>query len=348
MGTDPRTRAALHVAVAVSALIVASCVTAQSPASPPPIVASPPASAAASAVTGANTQSATIFVDPSGDDRGPGTQSQPLRTLPAAQAAARQLTARDPRGEVRVMLRAGTYALDVPLRFDGRDAPTDTAKVTYSGPPDASAIITSGRWITGWEPLTGGLHRARLAPGWRFSTMWENGEVATLARSPNTGYATVAADVGAGGSTTQLVYAPGDVPDDLDLAGARVYIWSGAQGTPPRLVNNDWEVDIVPVKAVDRATRTVTLADATVYPMRRGNRYVLQGSRTLVDRPGEFAVSDAEGFVYYRPRREPIDQQQVVAPATSRLIEVVGTQAAPVRNLVFERLTFDELHHKVK
>ncbi len=108
----------------------------------------------------------------------------------------RALLAQDARQDVRVQIGAGRYFLSALLSFDERDSPAEGFTVTYAGPPDASAVLIGGRVITGWEPVAGGVYRARLAPrNWSFSTLFENGERATLARYPKEGYLRVRGQV---------------------------------------------------------------------------------------------------------------------------------------------------------
>ena len=317
------------VAIAVTA---AACVSA--PEATPSATAAL-ATAAQSAAAPPARAERVFTVAPDGDDTNAGTEGKPFRTLAAAQSAVREVLARSRSTSILVSIRAGTYRLSAPLTFDARDSPADGSTVTYAGPIDAGAVLVGGQPVTGWETVSSGTYRAKVDR--KFWTLYENGERAILARTPNSGYLAVAAEVGTGGSTTQLVYAPGDIPEGLDPGSASVYIWSGSSGTPPRLTNRDWEVDVLPVRAIDPATRTITLVTPALYPIRAGNRYFLQGPRPLLDRPGEFAVEG--GFLYYRPRAEPIERQEVVAPTVARIIEVKGTASALARNLVFEHLT---------
>jgi len=319
----------------VASLVVATACTASSPA---PSSAS---SANVPAATGAVGPSAerTIFVATSGDDAAPGSEARPLKTLPAAQSAVRALLAQDNKQSVRVQIAGGTYLLAATLGFDQRDSPADGFTVRYVGPADASAVLTADREITGWEKVSGEIQRAKMPPGLSFATMFENDRRATLARTPNDGYSRVAAAVGPDGSRTQFVYGAGDVPDGIDAPGLTAYLWSGCARSARDTVNYDWEVDVAPVKAIDARTRTITLAEQTAYPICAGNRYFIQGSRTLIDRAGEFALD--QGYLYYWPRAAPIEAQRIGAPGLARLVELKGaSESALAKNLVLERLTF--------
>jgi hypothetical protein len=78
-----------------------------------------------------------IHVSPAGRDNGPGTAAVPLRTLAAAQQAARRFVGREP---VTVLLHAGTYYLSDTLVFTPEDSGTKEAPVSYAGRPLAGAV----------------------------------------------------------------------------------------------------------------------------------------------------------------------------------------------------------------
>ena len=237
-------RERVRAAATVLAIVLVAC-TSPGPEQAVPTV--PPAVGASGSPVAPPVPTPTFHVATDGDDQNPGTQAKPFRTLERARLAVRVALSQNRRQSVTVSVAAGRYFLDAPLAFDAQDSPADGATITYSGPPGADAVLVGARPLRGWEPVTGGVHRAPLAGLAPFNTLFENGQRATLARSPNDGYLRVAAQVGSG-SATQFVYAPGEIPPDVQPADLRVYIWPGSfgpVGSPPRLMNNDWEADLV-------------------------------------------------------------------------------------------------------
>lgn len=297
----------------------------------------------AAAVSSAAVVVPTFFVSPAGDDRNPGTEARPFLTVQAAQTAVRALLSTSRSQNVLVVLASGRYTLSAPIVFTAADSPGDGFTVVYTGPPDASAVIVGAQPLTNWERVSPTVLRARLpvvgGVARSFYTLFENGARAMLARSPNTGYLAVAGEVGVGGSKTQFVYAPRDIPDSVDPAAIRIYVWSGVFNEPNTPINRNWEPDIVSVSSIDRTTRTITLASETNATIRTGNRYFVQGDRSLIDQPGEFAVDETGGYVYYAPRAEPIERQEILAPTVPRILDVLGSAAAVARNLAFEHLS---------
>jgi Right handed beta helix region len=84
-----------------------------------------------------------IFVDPSGDDSGPGTVERPFATLDRARAAATPGTV--------VNLRAGTYRLATPLRLSADDSGAVYQAYGYGTAAQEKVVISGGRRITGWR-----------------------------------------------------------------------------------------------------------------------------------------------------------------------------------------------------
>ena len=70
----------------------------------------------------------TIHVSPKGDDSGDGSQARPFRSLTRAQQAVRGT---NQTADVVVMLAAGWYRLEEPLRFAAADGGQAGTKVSW-------------------------------------------------------------------------------------------------------------------------------------------------------------------------------------------------------------------------
>ena len=76
------------------------------------------------------------------------------------------------------------------------------------------------------------------------------------------------------------------------------------------------------------------------YKAADGIRYFVQGSGEFLDNPGEFYLDRQEGILYYQPYNYPIEAQEIVAPATRRVLDIKGSPGNSVSNLRFEGLKF--------
>lgn len=114
------------------------------------------------------------YVDPSGDDAGPGTIEQPFATLDRARAAAAA-------GSV-VNLRAGTYRLTEPLRLAAADSGVTYQAYGYGTPAQEPVVISGGRRIAGWRE-DDGVWRAEV-PGLATRQLYVSGRRAARAAIP--------------------------------------------------------------------------------------------------------------------------------------------------------------------
>ena len=90
-------------------------------------------------------------------------------------------------GDIVVEVVQGDYLLAAPLAFTERDSGTNGFNVIYKN-HDAigSARLLGGRKVTGWAAANGnnGIFQANVGAGLDFTTLYENGVRADLARWP--------------------------------------------------------------------------------------------------------------------------------------------------------------------
>lgn len=96
---------------------------------------------------------------------------------------------------VTVYVHGGTYTLAAPLHFTEQDSGTPDCPITYAAWRKERPVFSGGRAITGWKAVTvDGKHLwAAEIPDvrdgkWNFRQLWINGQRATRARNPNTGF----------------------------------------------------------------------------------------------------------------------------------------------------------------
>jgi len=284
---------------------------------------------------------AEFHVSPSGDDANPGSTALPFRTLIRARNSARVAVAGGVAPDVVVVVHAGRYFLDAPLALDERDSGREGRPIIYRGAPGEAVRIIAGRPLTAWRGAGDGVYATALPEGWRPNQLVENGELCTMARTPNEGYLAVASTNGAAENPT-LTYALGDLPEAFDAQSAQVLLWAGYDEAWDGGKNYDWEASLLPVASVDFVSRTLSLSGPTIRTLHRWNRYYVRGARQLLDAPGEFCVDLPARVLYYRPRKTPIDAQEIIGSTAPRAIEIVGSSAtSPAHDIVLEGLTIE-------
>lgn len=129
----------------------------------------------ASTVLGAEPR--RLFVAPGGDDRWSGTLAEPnaartdgpLATIEGARDAIRKIKAAAtlPAGGVTVELAGGRYELARAVTLSAEDSGTPDAPIVYRARPGEKVLISGGRIVTGWRPVTDPAVLKRLDPAAR-------------------------------------------------------------------------------------------------------------------------------------------------------------------------------------
>ncbi len=126
---------------------------------------------------------AEIYVAPNGRDTNPGTLTEPLQSLTAAQEAARRFAGRQP---VTVTLADGIYYLPQTLTFTHADSGTSAAPVVYRAATERGAVLSGGvKLALSWKPYQDGIFQAQVPADIETEEIFVNGERQILARYPN-------------------------------------------------------------------------------------------------------------------------------------------------------------------
>lgn len=279
---------------------------------------------------------ATYYVSTTGNDTtGDGSIGNPWATIQKARDVVRA-TKGTMTGDIYIYIRGGKYYLDSTVSFNENDSGNNGYMIYYKNYPSETPEINAGQKVTDWTLYSGSIYRAYVGTSWKFYTLFENGERCITARHPNTGYKTVESGFAAPDDKNKFVYRLGDLPT-FSIADAQVCIYSGGSGVE----NYDFWMDILPVTNVNTSTRTITLgAPGTSYSIAANNRYYVRGAYEFLDQPGEFYLNESTGYLYYWPRKTPINSQEIIAPKTKRIIELQGSSTTNlVQYINFEGLT---------
>jgi len=90
-----------------------------------------------------------------GNDRNPGTETQPFATLERARDAVRELKKSRglPKGGVAVFLRGGVYRIEKTFALSEEDSGTEAAPVVYRSYPNEEVRLVGGKEIGGFQPV---------------------------------------------------------------------------------------------------------------------------------------------------------------------------------------------------
>jgi len=109
----------------------------------------------------------TVHVSPGGDDRGPGTATEPFASLERARDALRDARKGGPlKDGAKIIVQGGRYRLPAQAVFDERDSGLPDAPVEIEAAPGALAVFTSAMEIPPslFRPLEDEAMKTRLPP----------------------------------------------------------------------------------------------------------------------------------------------------------------------------------------
>jgi hypothetical protein len=274
-----------------------------------------------------------IYVSPSGNDAGPGTQTRPFRTLERARAEVAKHDA-DMAADIHVELLPGTYELADTFTLGPADSGTNGFRIIYEAAEGPESVrLLGGTRITEWSPYRGEIVSAKVSG--EFHTLYENGIRADEARYPNRAplggmrHGPYLVSAGAADSHRVIdVVAP--LPPIADPSELRVFIWSNA--------GHAWFTDLAPVKTL--ADHQIELGVDTRYPIGTGSRFYLQGAFELLDTPGEYYLDRTTSTLYYWPR----GTGDIIAPHLTTLVALRGAHDVELRAIRFEATDFADTY----
>lgn len=231
---------------------------------------------------------------------------------------------RDASGEtkeaVTLQLASGVYRLTETIKLDNTHSGSAAFPITIQGPKDGSAIITGGREIKDFVPVSAPAILTRLSEVARSHVLQTHlprqgitnygiqarhgfgsdagnptaleisyrNQPLTLARWPNHDFSTIA--------TTP----DGEKGITFILQGANLAAWK----EEPNLLAtgywfNNWADTTLPVKAVNPVNKLITLTVPNPpYGIKVGQRVIIQNALVELDQPGEWYLDTTTGMLY--------------------------------------------------
>jgi len=114
-------------------------------------------------------QAADVFVAPTGTDATDGSADKPVATLRRALDRVREIRAAEPARDtpIEVELADGRYELAQPVEITGEDSGTERSPTVIRAVAGGRAVLSGGRTVTQWLPVTEEAVVARLDPAAR-------------------------------------------------------------------------------------------------------------------------------------------------------------------------------------
>lgn len=278
---------------------------------------------------------------PLGHDSHNGSAQAPFATLDRARLAVREhLAAHELSRDLVVELRAGTYELSAPIRFEPADSGKNGFNIVYRAAPGASVVLSGGRRITGWTRESDGVYRADVGPDVDFRQLWIDGRRAVRARTPNVGRTfTLPTEKQDDGFDLPREHLAGIALRSGEVEMSVLIAWMHKRLRIARLADSPAPGHVrAVIEAPEWNGITQQPQGDRVYAKRE---YWLENAREFLDASGEFHLDRTDGVLRYRPRPgENLADAAVIRPEIENIIVLAGTLDAPVHHLRFEGLTF--------
>ncbi len=260
---------------------------------------------------------AKYYVSTSGDDTtGNGSIKRPWKTIPKARDAVRTVN-QEMTGDIYVYIRGGKYYLDSSVDFGPEDSGTNGYKIYYAGyPGDPMPRIIGGQPLTGWIPDSGNIYKVKVGTTWTFNRLFENGTPGVMSRFPNEGGYLQSAGTGKN-PQRQLKFNPDDLPAfDFTKTPAQLHA-----------VMAETYAQTFPITAINWNSKEISLSDSCDDWLKLdvGTKFYVQGAKEFLDQPGEFFLDHTEGWLYYFPRKTPVEDQEIIAAKTLSIFKLSGT-----------------------
>lgn len=329
----------------------------------------------------ASAKETAFYVSPDGNDSWSGKLSAPnsagsdgpFATLERARDAVRALntSGKFPKqGGVTVFLRAGAYPFAKTLQLTSGDSGTKASPVTWRAFPGEKALLTGGKTISGFAPVTDQTVLNRLASSARGNVLRANlraqgivdygeispargqrmevyfrGKFMTIARYPNDGWLTIA-DVP---QTGEKRLNEGLERDTSPVPRGRHYGRFTYEGDRPDTWSEsgdiwvhgywtwDWSDEYLQVAKIDKKTRDIYPREPHHgYGYTKGQRFYFLNVLEELDAPGEWYLDRASGTLYFWPP-EPVKEGDVTVSILEQpMLALENTEYVTVRGLAFE------------
>ncbi|MCX6996009.1 MAG: PDZ domain-containing protein [Kiritimatiellaeota bacterium] len=267
-----------------------------------------------------------FYVAPHGSDADRGTLPKPFATLLRAQQAARQAAGRQ---AVTIFVREGTYYLPETLLFTAADSGTQAAPVVYQAYQQEQVVISGGvrlQELT-WTSYKDGIMQAQVPAGFVTDQLFVNGERQPLARYPN--------------FDPHERHFNGWAKDAI--SPERAARWQApAGGFIHALHASEWGGMHYVITGKDPDNK-LTYAGGWQNNRPAGMHKIrfVENIFEELDAPGEWFLDSKTSLLYFCPPPGlDLSVATIEAVRLKHLVELRGTEQAPVRFVSFRGLTF--------
>ncbi|HMM01386.1 MULTISPECIES: right-handed parallel beta-helix repeat-containing protein [unclassified Dysgonomonas] len=293
--------------------------------------------------------SVEIYVSPQGNDRNPGTQSEPKASLHGAIREAREYRRLLKAGKdepVRIRMAGGTYNLYEPIFIRPEDSGTESSPTIIEAAEGDNVALSGGIRIEGWKKQ--GKYWVADVPSFNgnrliFRQLWINGKKAVRAR--NVSDFEQMDRIRSNDKMNEILWIPASAVKGLTKSENLELV-----------IHQMWAIANLRVKSItvqgDSAGVRFHNPEARIQfehpwpqPMVKegfNSAFYFTNAIELLDEPGEWYHDTKTDKIYYMPRQgEDMPVAEAIVPVLESLIEVTGTPDRPVVHICFKNIRFN-------
>ncbi|MBA3272550.1 MAG: right-handed parallel beta-helix repeat-containing protein [Chthoniobacterales bacterium] len=312
----------------------------------------------------------TFHVTTNGSDANEGSETKPFATLQRARDEIRKFKGDAPlREPLTVVVHGGIYVQSGTLELGPHDSGTLDFPVVWQAMPNAEVRVTGGPTLPAdaFHPVTDDKVLAVLNTNARGNVvqldlrsrgelqlseypekfrgvpaapeLFFNDQRMTVARWPNTGWATIA-----------KIVESGSVPREGDTSGKPgVFEYTGDEPSRWRADAGvwlqgywcyDWYDEAIKIKSIDRDARRITFAAPAHYGVKQGNpsprRFRAINVLEELDEPGEHYIDRAARLLYFWPPAAIGGARVALSTLNAPLLRLKDAEHVTIRGMIFE------------
>lgn len=280
----------------------------------------------------------TYYVSTTGDDRNPGTESSPFRTIAKARDVVRTKNS-NMSGDIIVYLRGGTYTVSDTITFAESDSGTGGYSVIYKAYSDEKPIVSGGEAITGWSMHDSTNNIYKATTNLQFRQLYVNGGRAIRARQPNRSSESNLGPYYTGAAR------PGSAPYTITVNPSTLGNWQNISQVEV-VINDHWIHKRVRMAGYSSGTISLQSPENSSRVLPFENQYntpfYFENAYEFLNAEGEWYLDSSNHTLYYKPRNgENMSSIEVIAPTVETLVNIKGSSSSILTKYIqFQGITF--------
>lgn len=285
----------------------------------------------------------TLYVAPKGN--GNGTKKSPT-SLEQAISMLPQLKMKNKKGSITILLKNGTYELNVPIHITPENGGTKDLKIIFKGDSHTNTIISGGRSITltGEKIVSADLSALLKGKEGMLQDIYINGKRAIRARTPNSGFLKFK-------KTTEKKTSdlPWHQTTTVQYFEIPVETYNELKKLTPQQLKyirfNAYHKWIATSRTIDSLSSNTPGFYSTGQAMAPHNRidesstFFFENVANGLDMKNEWTI-DENNIVRYMPEDANKKKVEAIIPVVEKLLIIEGNTENNVNNVFFEGVSF--------